>query len=648
MALAFATFHDLPAIESLQDYQPKGVTRILDRQDKLFGEIYHERRLPVRLEEIPPQLRQAIVAIEDAKFYKHSGISPRGMARALLRNLWRGRTAEGGSTLTQQIAKVMFLSPDKSIRRKLKELILAFQIEKNYSKDEILELYLNQIYLGEGNYGAAAAANYYFCKSLGELSLNEIASLAAIPKGPTLYAPSKNLTRNDSRRKAVLRAMADQGYISQDEYRNNAAQPLILNICPSPGVKNHVNEMILRQIENSLGENLLLKGQLTVESSIDLELQAAAEEALAQGIAAYEKRHVPNKGAATDKAVQAAMVVIEPSSGEIVALVGGRDYKASPFNRVTQAKRQNGSAFKPILYALAIDNGYNQSSLMQDAPATYQGVNSNSSYNPDNYSGKFLGPITLRRSLELSLNSVALQLASRLGVAPLQRLAAQLGINADLPNNLTIALGSGSVSLLELTSAYSSFFSNGTHSTPHFIRTVHTPNDEVLIKTNVATNQVLRPEVAYVMRDLLRGVVLDGTAQAAKSIPCFTAGKTGTSNSYRDALFIGAIDAPTGSLIPKLVAGVWIGFDDNHTLGKGESGMVAALPLWLKFAQAYCPASAEANQQPFSSENLPANIIIEKIDHSSGKLATERCQDTIEAAFIKGSEPHELCPEELP
>jgi membrane carboxypeptidase/penicillin-binding protein len=435
---------------------------------------------------------------------------------------------------------------------------------------------------------------------------------------------------------------------SQDEYRNNAAQPLILNICPSPGVKNHVNEMILRQIENSLGENLLLKGQLTVESSIDLELQAAAEEALAQGIAAYEKRHVPNKGAATDKAVQAAMVVIEPSSGEIVALVGGRDYKASPFNRVTQAKRQNGSAFKPILYALAIDNGYNQSSLMQDAPATYQGVNSNSSYNPDNYSGKFLGPITLRRSLELSLNSVALQLASRLGVAPLQRLAAQLGINADLPNNLTIALGSGSVSLLELTSAYSSFFSNGTHSTPHFIRTVHTPNDEVLIKTNVATNQVLRPEVAYVMRDLLRGVVLDGTAQAAKSIPCFTAGKTGTSNSYRDALFIGAIDAPTGSLIPKLVAGVWIGFDDNHTLGKGESGMVAALPLWLKFAQAYCPASAEANQQPFSSENLPANIIIEKIDHSSGKLATERCQDTIEAAFIKGSEPHELCPEELP
>lgn len=637
-ACIFVALHNLPAVEALQDYQPKGVTRLIDRNGQLFGEIFHERRMPVRLELIPADLKHAVVAVEDSEFFEHTGISVRGILRAFLKNIWRGRLAEGGSTLTQQLTKVLFLSPDKSLLRKFKEMILAFQIEKNYSKDEILELYLNQIYMGEGNYGAAAAANYYFCKSLDQLSLAENAALASVPKGPSLYAPTRNPELNRKRRLIVLQAMLKHHYIDQSRYDSAAAEELKLNICPSPGMRNHVSAMLLMQLQDQLGENEVHKGRLQVFTTIDKALQESAEASLNAGLTEIERRR-PRAAAATLPPLQAALIAIDPRSGEIRALVGGRDFRQSQFNRAIQARRQVGSAFKPFVYALALDNGYNESSLVDDAPQSYRGLKE-AQYNPDNYTRTFLGPVTLRRALELSLNSIPLQLTSRLGVEALRRSARDLGITASLPDNLTIALGSGSMTLQELTAAYTPFFALGTLSAPHAIRRVVNDSGETLVHVTVATKQVLQPESAYIMRDMLRGAVLNGTAVALRELDCFAAGKTGTSDDNRDALFVGGLEGQIGGEPATLVAGIWVGYDDNRPLGKAETGASAALPIWKRLAKSSCA-------QPVVEPTPPAGVVIKRIDHSSGKLATERCPDAVDATFARGTEPTLLCTEEL-
>ncbi len=635
-AVAFLLLQDLPQIESLEEFKPKGITRLIDHQGQLVGEIFHERRLPVELKKMPSQLVEAVIAVEDSSFFHHHGISLKGIVRALFKNIMQQRRAQGGSTLTQQLARVLFLTPEKSYIRKLKEIIIAFQIEKHYTKDEILELYLNQIYMGEGNYGMTAASHFYFCKPLGELTTAEIATLAGIPKGPSIYAPSINPERSRQRRNQVLEAMARNRLLSTTQFKLARDAAIDVQPCRSPGIRNHINSMILQQLLAQLGANQVLKGRLNVATTIDVELQQAAERAVASGLFAYRQRHpqpLPTRSTVVSTSPEAALIAIDSQSGAIRALVGGEDFRRSPFNRAVQAKRQSGSAFKPIVYAAALAAGYNQSTIFQDVPISYPG-HKGKPYQPANFGRGHLGPVTMRVALEKSLNTVAVQLASRLGIAQVQKMARQLGITATIPNNLTIAIGSASISLLELTAAYSVFANNGIYNSPHTVLSVTNASGQQLWRPAIATRAALQPDVAYIMHDLLRGVVLHGTANQAAQLSCNVAGKTGTSNNYTDALFVG--------FSPRLTTGVWVGFDDNRSLGKAETGTTAALPIWVHFAESACTLLA----QP-TTDQVPENVTIKTIDHSSGRLATPNCSDPIEVAFIKGSEPTQLCDEEL-
>ncbi|HLG19264.1 MAG TPA: PBP1A family penicillin-binding protein [Bdellovibrionota bacterium] len=630
VGLVVVVTSDLPEIERLETYEPKGITTLKDIQGRTIHEFYQERRMNVPLEKIPINVRQAYLAAEDWRFYEHAGIDVKGLFRAVIRNLWEQKYAEGASTITQQLAKVLFLSPEKTLERKLKEAWIAVQIERRYSKNEILGLYLNQIYLGAGCYGVQAAAKTYFNKDVGDLTDGETAMLAALPKAPNIYSPFKDPQKARERRDIILGEMFTRGLLTKEAWRAAREEPLPERQEQDDRIQTYFAAYNLMQLIDQLGEELVFRGKLNVQTTLDLSLQKTAEAAVGNGIEAYARRHkIPLDQ--PDRLPQAALLAVDVESGEIRAMVGGRSFAESQFNRAVQAVRQPGSSFKPILYAAAIASGYTESTMMEDETISFDNPVSGL-WEPKNYENDYDGWIPLRIALERSKNVVAVRLLKSIGFPALAQMVSRLGFTSPIAPNLSSALGSSSVTLPELARAFAVFANGGIRNELHSIRSVQTDTGLDFWPPPPPSQPVLDPRIAFVMTDLLHGVIEFGTGTFAKDLPCNVAGKTGTTDNNVDALFVG--------FSPEIVAITWIGFDDRKTLGNGETGAVAAGPMWKEFMLEGCKQNSEADWKP------PPGVLLVDVDHSSGRLPSRYCTDVIAEAFLEGTAPTETCDEE--
>jgi penicillin-binding protein 1A len=521
---------------------------------------------------------------------------------------------------------VLFLTPEKTLIRKIKEAVLAINIERRYSKDEILSLYLNQIYLGEGAYGVEAASRTFFGKRAQDLTLAECALIAGLPRSPTMYSPINHPERARTRMNVVLERLFDEGYISEQERDQAAADGFSLSPTQVPeDPAPYFTEIIRRQLEEELGANLLYRGGIIVETTLDLDLQEYASESVQMGISAYEARH-PSRSESPP--VQAAFVALDPSNGEVKALVGGRDFSSSPYNRATQARRQPGSAFKPVLYAAALANGFPPTMRLRDEPFEVQrrGV---PPFVPVNYSGKYSGSVTMRTALEKSLNAASVDLLLEVGYEPVIEMAGKLGITTGLKPYPSLALGVFDVSLMEMVSAYGTFTNRGILVKPRYIRRVLNKQGQVLYEPELELSDALSPETAYLTTSLLEGVVEHGTARRAAGLGWPMAGKTGTTDDYRDAWFIG--------YTPGLAAGAWVGFDTPASLGPGEAGSRAALPIWMRFME------KRGHENPPEQFEVPEGVVIVEVDPDTGLLAGTGCGKGVTEAFLEGTEPVEAC-----
>ncbi len=571
-----ALTQDLPQIKSLEDYQPSAITRIYSSDQQLLAEIFIEKRDPVPLKKVPPMLVKALLATEDRKFYRHRGIALKGILRAVAANLKTGRFTQGASTITQQLAKTLFLTPRKTLTRKLKEAILALQLERRYTKDEILALYLNQVYFGSGAWGVASAARIFFGKPLEKLTLAECALIAGMPRAPSAYSPLVNPELAIRRRNLVLKQMYDLHLIDADLYRQAVAEPVQLADNRNQDLKApYFVDFVKQELERQLGHSRLYKAGLTVETTLDWHLQQAAESAVAAGLKNLAAR-MQRKGLATGK-LQAALVALDVRSGAILAMVGGRDDgQTTGYNRACEARRQPGSAFKPIVYALAIEKGFSQTDNILDAPVAFKNA-SGTDWLPQNFSRNYEGEITLRHALAHSKNIPAVRLVEKLGPAAVAQFAYKLGLSPGLREDLTLALGTSEVSLLNLTAAYATFANSGLYTRPYGIVRITGRHGRTVWTNKYERHLAMSPEAAAITTNMLQAVVSEGTGKAAGRLG-MVAGKTGTTNDYRDALFIG--------YNPRIAAGVWVGNDDHRTLGAGETGARAALPIWIKFMEA--------------------------------------------------------------
>ena len=678
-------FHDMPDAGDLVDYHPPTATRAYAWDGTLIGEFSRERRIFVPYDAIPAQTAQAFLAAEDHGFFKHGGVDIGGFGRAMAKNvlnLAQGRRLEGGSTITQQVAKNILLTSDQTIGRKLKEAILASQLERTLSKERILELYMNEIWLGYRSYGVGAAAYNYFGKSLSELTLAESAYLAALPKGPDNYHPIRRYGQAVGRRDWIIDQMADLGWVSRADATAAMKQPLKVQAAPSRSQYRDADYFVeeVRRISlnmKELGDERLNAGGYYVRTTLDPKLQSAARTALMNGLESYDRRHgwrgawgkvetldgweaiakkrskpserrtwrqavvtsvaggavqirtiegVSGTLAGADvswaragkgigvgdlifvapddegpafrlkqvPAVNGALVAMEPYSGRVVAMVGGYSFSLSSFNRATQALRQPGSSFKPIVYAAALENGYTPASTVLDAPITLRGYGGQD-WSPENYSRDYFGALTLRRGLELSRNTMTVRLAQSITMAKVSDLAKRVGVTKDMDNVLAMALGAGETTVYRMAGAYSTFVNGGRLVQPHLIELVQDRNGKVIWRSDRREcercdlgfigaesprilrtgDQALNPITAYQITSMLQGAVQRGTATQALSLGKPVGGKTGTTNDYRSAWFMG--------FSPHLVVGVYIGFDDNRSLGNNETGSVAAVPIFVDF-----------------------------------------------------------------
>jgi penicillin-binding protein 1A len=573
---------DLPPAKALEEYTPSIGSRVYAADDEFLAEFQAEKRIFVPLQQIPPTLRNAIIAVEDARFYSHLGVDVRGILRAAYANFRHGRVVEGGSTITQQLAKVLFLTPDRSFSRKVKEALLALELEKRYSKDRLLELYLNQVYMGHGAYGVEAAARMYFGKSVQDLTLSEATLLAALPRSPGNYSPFERPELAQRRRAIVVGRLLEQGYIGEAEAKAANRAPLGL-IAPERrrGSGQYFLEYLQQSLEAKYGSDVLYKSGLAVYSTLDPSLQRAAEEALRDGLQALARRQgaraaAQGKGAPAAAAPEGAVVVLEAATGYVKALIGGADFARTEFNRALHARRQPGSAFKPFVYLGALEAGRAPTELLDDSPVRY--VSAGKVWAPENYDGKFRGPVTIQQALEESINVPTIRLLEQLGVNPVIDAARRAGIQSPLPHDLTLALGSGDVTLLELTSAYATFANQGVHMEPLMVRYV-TDAQGRLVEENIPQGrEAIDPVVAVGLTEMLRGVIERGTGVAARVLERPLAGKTGTTNDFSNAWFVG--------YTPSIVAGVWIGYDRPRSLGPEETGARAALPIWVAVMRA--------------------------------------------------------------
>ncbi|OQX15548.1 MAG: hypothetical protein BWK76_12975 [Desulfobulbaceae bacterium A2] len=557
----------IPDIRGLADYHPPATVLVRDRHGKLLKGIFHENREMVRLKELPPHLPNAFVAAEDSGFWQHVGLDGWSILRAAANNLRSGRKSQGGSTITQQVTRALLLSPEKRFARKFKEAVLAYRIERWLSKEDILQIYLNEIYLGEGAYGVGAAARVYFGKAATRLSLGESAILAGLPQAPNRYSPSKHLDQARLRQRYVLNRMAEDGLIDDEAARQAWGQePRILPLEDPAGTNGYFLEYVRGELERHIGKERLYRGGFTVWTTLDTHLQRLATASLHEGTARLggDKENEPPQG---------ALVVVESESGRIRALVGGRDFLTSPFNRATESKRQPGSAFKPLIYAAALERGLGPEHLIEDAPMQMR-LAGGKTWRPHNYDNSFKGPTTLRDGLVFSRNIVTIKLLKEIGFDPVLRLAPHLGIHSPLKRELSLALGSCELSPLELTGAYTVFANGGTFRPPRAIEHIQGPGGGNIPLPHAGENRALRAENAAAMDEMLRGVVERGTGRAA-ALPVRAAGKTGTTDEAMDVWFIGYAG--------KLTTGVWIGHDRKRPLGKEATGGSIAAPVWQDF-----------------------------------------------------------------
>lgn len=719
----------LPSIHDLKHQRAVTGTRVYADDDTLIGELKVERGIYLPLKSMPKHLINAVVATEDSRFWKHKGFDYVAILRAAIKDILHVSIKEGGSTITQQLAKITFLTPEKTITRKIKEIALAKKIEKNLSKEEILELYLNRIYLGHGAYGVEMAARVYFGKSARDLNLSESALIAGLIKAPSLYSPYNNIMLAKDRQKTVLQRMEEEGFIKPSEREKAEKQALhFATLRGGVEANNYFIEYIRRYLEEKYGEEMVYKGGLKVYTTLDKRAQVAAARALQLGLREIDKRkgwrgpiehrkidvnselksreagfqipenytdittgvvlkvtpgeavikargilgrlsienarwasntYDPKTGKTTylkdfsldrilkagdvvkvrflsvkgnkvelsleqDPLVEGAVVALDPNTGFIRALIGGYDYSRSEFNRALYAKRQPGSAFKPIIYAAALDAGFTPATIIRDEPVTYPG-GPRGEWSPENYDHKFYGPTRLRDALAYSRNVVTVKLLESVGVSKVIDFAHKLGIEGDMPHDLSLALGSMTTTPFELCSAYTVFANGGIRMKPVAIKYITDAKGSVIESNEPEGEQVISQETAYLITSMMEDVVNYGTGWRVKALGRPVAGKTGTTNDYRDAWFAG--------YTPDIVACVWVGFDDMRPLGNQESGAKAASPIWLNFVKSI--DSGEPVGFP-----VPDGIVSYYIDPSNGLLVNDPSQGMREY-FRKGTEPRE-------
>jgi len=615
---------DLPQIRNLESFKPSSITRIYSADEVLLAEFFLEKRDPVPIKMIPDNLKKALIVTEDRSFYQHSGIDLKGILRAIFRDIKAGKFVEGASTITQQLSKTLFLKPRKTLLRKAKEAFLSFQIERRYTKDEILELYLNQVYFGSGAYGVESAARIYFGKPVSDLNLSECALLAGLPKSPSRYSPLIDKDLALKRRNIVLKQMKDTKAITEAAFKRAKEAPLILAKQDKTRVKApYFIDYIKFFLENTIGSSRLYKGGLTVVTTLDFKLQKAAEFAAEKGLSALE--HRMKQQFIKNPAPQCALVSLDVLSGGILAMVGGRDYLKTPFNRATIARRQPGSAFKPIVYAYAIEQGFSQNKIILDAPVVFKTGNRKKEWQPNNFSEDYKGEMTLRMALALSKNIPAVRLIEMLGPSSVAGFAHTLGIKSPLYPNLSLALGTSGVKLINLTAAYSVFPNKGKLIEPYGVMEIVDGNGRLVWRVKPNKKAVISRESAAVITDMLRSVIQDGTGKKAKIIQRPIAGKTGTTNEYKDALFIG--------FSPSITTGVWVGQDTFTTIGKGETGARAALPIWIEFMK------RALHNRPIQYFDMPDDVVKVRIDPTTGLLAADNAPNAVKALFKKGTEP---------
>lgn len=621
-----ALTHDLPQISSLENFRPSAITRIYSSDRVLIAELFAEKRDPVPLKIIPEYLKKAMITTEDRNFYTHSGIDVKGIIRAIIKDIWAGKFVEGASTITQQLAKTLFLNPKKTLVRKLKEAFLAFHLERRYTKDEILELYLNQVYFGSGAYGVESAARIFFNKSVKDLTLAECALVSAMPKAPSRYSPLVNRDLAIKRRNIVLKQMLETGIINETEYNKALNETFNLSKKNKHSLKApYFVEYIKDFLENIIGSSRLYKGGLTIYTTLSYELQKTAEDAIAKGISDLESR-MKQQGIINPDP-QSALVCLDIQSGGILAMIGGKDFYKSPYNRATVARRQPGSAFKPIVYAHAIEKGFTQNMMILDAPVAFKGRKKGETWKPENFSKNYQGEITLRKALALSKNIPAVRLIEMLGPSSVVQFGYKLGIESTLSPNLSLALGTSEVTLLELTSAYTVFPNRGKSIKPYGVMEVVDHNGRIVWHAKPKKRLVMSRTGAAIMTDMLMAVVKEGTGKKANIIKRPVAGKTGTTDKCKDALFVG--------FSPSIATGVWVGRDKFVTLGKRETGARAALPIWMEFME---KALAD---EPFQYFDIPDDVVQVHMNSTSELLENAGSPNGVAALFKKGTEPSE-------
>ncbi|HUB09503.1 MAG TPA: PBP1A family penicillin-binding protein [Myxococcales bacterium] len=619
------TCRDLPRFDSLLDYEPKEATHLYTVDGQAVGAFFHEDRTVVPFDRIPQMVKQAVISSEDKDFYTRvGGVSFTGILRGFLKHyVFHGRL-EGGSTITAQVVKTFLLSPERTIRRKIREAVLAERISTHLSRDEILYLYLNQVCFGHDRYGVEEASRYYFGKHVWEVDLGQAAILAGMVQRPEAYSPLHHPDAAKRRQLYVLQRLREDGAITVAQEKEWAAKPIETKVPETPP-GGYYAEDVRRYLEARYGAQRVYEGGLQVTVGMDPALQKAAEAAVAVGLAGIEARE-HYRGAAPE----AAFAAIDPADRRVLALVGGSDFKKTPFDRATQAKRQPGSAFKPFVYTTAIDSQkFSAASVVLDTPVVVRDPVTGKEWKPKNDEGDvFDGPITLRQALARSKNTISVKLTEALTPEAVAAMAHRMGIVSKLPDDSeTIALGTGEVSLLELVNGYTTIAAGGQVAEPRMVLAVKDRTGKVLEQDDYAPRPAVRPEVAFVVTTLMQAVIDDprGTGYRAHELPGPLAGKTGTPSDFRDAWFSGFSSS--------LVAGAWIGFDDHRPLGRGEEGAHAALPIWMAFMQKALVL------RPPGAFTVPPGVVFAKIDEASGKLAPPNDPAAVDDPFVPGTQP---------
>ncbi|MEX1299121.1 MAG: PBP1A family penicillin-binding protein [Desulfotignum sp.] len=740
LGLYFYLSQNLPKINSLEDYQPATVSYVFSDDGRKIGEFYNERRIVIPLSEMPDNLINAFVAAEDSRFREHPGIDIQSIFRAFIKNFQAGAITQGGSTITQQVTKSFLLTPERTYERKIKEAILAYRIEKKFTKDEILFLYLNQIYLGNGAYGVEAAAENYFGKQARDLNLAECAMLAGLPQAPSRYSPFQFPDRAKQRQIYTLNRMKEEGMITNMDVTEAIETPLDIKPRKNWFIERvpFYTEHVRRYVEKKYGADALYNQGLQIHTAVNIEYQNMGQKAVQKGlmdldqrmgyrgpsgqiplseietfcadeakkiqesllnqgdiytgvvlgvtdqkkqtavrvgnfsgiirldtmtwarrpnpkIAYYESKvtapsqvltagdiiHVqvktPSKTGTDyeftlfqEPAAQAALLSIEAETGHVKAMIGGRDFRDSQFNRAYQSRRQPGSAFKPVIYAAALDKGYTPATVIIDSPVVYEDAARDFIWKPQNYAETFYGPTLFRQALVHSRNVVTIKILQDIGISYVIDYARKLGITSDISQDLSIALGSSGVSLLELVNAYAVFSNLGYYIEPVFITKILDRHNNLLETSQLMRKKVIDMSTAYIMTHMLESVVTSGTGQRVKALNRPVAGKTGTTNNLYDAWFLG--------YTPRYTTGVWVGLDQGGSMGKGETGSRTASPIWLDFMQ------QALEGKPVRTFNVPDGVVFAKIDATTGLLPTQESKETIFECFKEGTVPTEHTP----